>query len=107
MHQSFASPVETHLDQERRAGVNEAMALIHEGRPGYAAYRLARSVERQNRIAGNGSITVPICAACGTVCAHVSAVAPRTDGNTAQERADQIKATRSLTPVPAASDATH
>lgn len=73
----FASTPETHLDQERRAGIAEAMALVRQGRPGYAAFKLARSVERQNRISGNGSIAVPICAACGTVCAHVSVVGSR------------------------------
>jgi hypothetical protein len=73
----FASTPEPYIDQERRAGIAEAMELVRQGRPGYAAFKLARSVERQNRIAGNGSIAIPICAACGTVCAHVSVVAVR------------------------------
>lgn len=70
----FVSSPETHLDQERRHGLDQAMELIRAGRPGYAAFKLARSVERQNRIAGNGSIALPICAACGTVCVHASIV---------------------------------
>ena len=70
MTADFATRVETYLDQERHAGVRQAAALIREGRPGYALFKLARSVERQNRIAGGGTVAIaPLCA-CGGRCEH-------------------------------------
>lgn len=57
-------PSSTYVDAERHAGIQEALALILAGRPGYAFFKLGRSVERQNRIAGNGSILLPGCP-CG------------------------------------------
>ncbi len=68
---AFTSRPESYVDQERRAGLAAAMDALRDGRPGYALFKLARSVERQNRIAGGGTIQLPICAACGTTCIHL------------------------------------
>lgn len=67
---AFASSPETYIDQERRAGVREALELILEGEPGRAQFKLARSVQRQARIAGLGALEIPACA-CGGSCTHV------------------------------------
>lgn len=67
---TFAAQPAAYIDQERHAGVREALALIVEGRRGYALFKLARSVERQNRIAGGGTIPLPVCPACGVGCQH-------------------------------------
>jgi hypothetical protein len=64
----FASTPGAYIDQERRAVVRRALALIVEGRPGYAEFVLARSVMRQARIAGLGDIEIPACPRCGTRC---------------------------------------
>ena len=70
----FTSRPETYIDHERRAGLDAAMAAIREGRPGFALYKLARSVERQNRIAGGGTIPIPVCPVCGAGCDHTKGV---------------------------------
>jgi hypothetical protein len=58
------APTATYVDAERRAGIQEALDLVRQGRPGYAFFKLARSVERQNRLAGNGTIAIAACP-CG------------------------------------------
>lgn len=67
---TFASRPDAYIDQERRAGLTAAMDAIRAGRPGYALFKLARSVERQNRIAGGGTVHLPVCASCGLACIH-------------------------------------
>lgn len=69
----FSSRPESYIDQERHVGVREALELILQGKPGRAQYVLARSVQRQVRIAGGGTVEIPLCA-CGGRCAHVEAV---------------------------------
>ena len=67
---TFASTPEAAIDAERHASARKAAALVVDGKPGRALYELARSVERQNRIAGGGTIPVePLCA-CGGRCDH-------------------------------------
>jgi hypothetical protein len=47
---------------ERKAAIGCALKLIHRGRRGYALFVLTRSVERQNRILGGGTVPVhPTC----------------------------------------------
>jgi hypothetical protein len=71
---AFATRPESAIDAERRVSRQRALKLIGEGRPGYALFVLARSVERQNRIAGGGTVPVePLCA-CGGRCEHGQAV---------------------------------
>ena len=70
----FASRPGTYIDAERHNGVRKAMAAIVEGRPGYALFVLARSVERQNRIAGGGTVALPICPKCGRTGRHLDEV---------------------------------
>lgn len=65
---TFASQQAPAIDQERHAGVREAMALILEGRPGKARYVLARSVMRQARIAGLGTHPINPECPCGGRC---------------------------------------
>lgn len=48
----FATTVEDRIDHERRAGIEKVLACLREGRRGRAHYELARSVERQARVAG-------------------------------------------------------
>ncbi|CAI9417210.1 hypothetical protein [Nocardioides sp. T2.26MG-1] len=62
---AFTSRPESYIDQERHDGVRKATAALREGRPGFALFLLARSVERQNRIAGGGTVQLPICPRCG------------------------------------------
>ena len=66
----FASTQPEYIDQERHAGVRDAIQALREGRPGYALFKLARSVERQNRIAGGGTVSLGVCPACGALCVH-------------------------------------
>lgn len=61
----LASP-EQQADGERRARVRQAAALIRDGKRERALFELARSVERQHRILGNGPVRLPVCP-CGTV----------------------------------------
>lgn len=68
---SFASRPESYIDAERHDGVRKAMAAVLDGRPGYALFVLARSVERQNRIAGGGTMALPICPRCGRTGRHL------------------------------------
>ena len=63
----FASKPAPYIDQERHAGVREALEHILAGRPGRAQYALARSVQRQARIAGLGTPDLQVCA-CGGRC---------------------------------------
>lgn len=71
---AFSAKPASYIDQERRSGINAAMEAIREGRPGYALFKLARSVERQNRIAGGGTVHLPVGPACGLACDHPGAV---------------------------------
>jgi hypothetical protein len=66
----FAAQPKPQIDQERHAGVRDALEQIRLGRPGYALFKLARSVERQNRIAGGGTISLGVCPSCGRGCVH-------------------------------------
>lgn len=68
----FSSKQPAYIDQERRAGLTAAMEAIRDGRPGFALFKLARSVERQGRIAGLGTHPIPVCPVCGTTCTHGS-----------------------------------
>lgn len=64
----FASTPESYLDAERHDAVRKAVAALREGRPGYALFVMARSLERQTRIAGLGTHEVgPVCP-CGRQC---------------------------------------
>ncbi|WP_248582573.1 hypothetical protein [Nocardioides sp. InS609-2] len=68
----FASTPVSSIDMERRSAVRRAVELLAErpSRRGYALFVLVRSVERQARIAGAGSIPIePLCA-CGERCLH-------------------------------------
>jgi hypothetical protein len=67
---AFAATPETHIDQERRAGVRRAAELIAAGEPGRAQYVLARSVMRQNRIAGGGTVEIHPACPCPGRCAR-------------------------------------
>ncbi|WP_154402720.1 hypothetical protein [Nocardioides speluncae] len=49
---AFATHPEEAIDQERRSAVRDALALIGEGDPGRAEWRLVRSFRRQARLAG-------------------------------------------------------
>lgn len=70
----FATRQASAIDAERRAGVSDAFALILKGRPDRALYELARSVERQVRMAGAGSHPIePLCP-CRGRCDHGKAV---------------------------------
>lgn len=66
----FASTPEPQIDQERHSGVRAAVEQLRAGRPGYALFKLARSVERQNRIAGGGTVSLGVCPGCGGLCQH-------------------------------------
>lgn len=68
---TFASTPTSYIDAERHDAVRKTLAAIVEGRPGYALFLLARSVERQNRIAGGGTVALGVCPACGTRCTHL------------------------------------
>lgn len=72
--EAFASQQPAAIDQERHAAVREAAALIAAGRPGYALFKLARSVERQNRIAGGGTIPIHPGCPCGGRCPNGGAL---------------------------------
>lgn len=67
---AFTSRPESHIDQERHAGVREALGLILEGKTGLALFKLTRSVERQNRIAGGGTHPIEPSCPCGGRCTH-------------------------------------
>lgn len=67
---AFAHTPESYIDQGRHDGVRKTLAAIKAGRPGYALFLLARSVERQNRIAGGGTVALGVCPACGARCTH-------------------------------------
>lgn len=54
----FASTAEPCIDQERHVAVRDALQLIRSGDPVTALHSLARSVERQGRIAGCGSVDI-------------------------------------------------
>jgi hypothetical protein len=60
------APTATYVDAERSEGIRQALELLkaRPSRPGYAFYKMARSVERQNRLAGNGTIAIAACP-CG------------------------------------------
>lgn len=61
---------ETYAAQERHASTREAAREIATGHPVLAAYRMARSVERQARILGiHGVMLMPLCP-CGGRCEH-------------------------------------
>lgn len=65
---AFATTPQSAIDQERHAAVREALDLILDGKPGRARYVLARSVMRQNRIAGGGTVTLHPRCPCGGRC---------------------------------------
>lgn len=67
---AFSSKPATYVDQERHSGVRAAVAELRAGRPGYALFKVARSVERQNRIAGGGTVHLGVCPGCGGLCHH-------------------------------------
>lgn len=62
-----ATRSEEYIDQARHAAVREAIALLVEGKPGLAQFKLTRSVERQARVAGVGMAEIPSCP-CGGIC---------------------------------------
>lgn len=65
---AFATTPQQAIDQERNAAREKVLRLIVEGMPGRAQYELARSVVRQARIAGLGTLEVgPVCP-CGGRC---------------------------------------
>lgn len=70
--EAFASQQPAAIDQERHAAVRESLALIVAGRPGKARFVLARSVMRQNRIAGGGTIPIHPGCPCGGRCPNGS-----------------------------------
>lgn len=55
---AFAFTADQQVDHHRRAGIRDAIAQLRAGDADQAHQVLVRSVERQNRIAGNGSIRV-------------------------------------------------
>lgn len=59
---AFATTQPAAVDMERNAAVRKATALIVAGKPGRAQYELARSVVRQARMSGLG--TIPIEPSC-------------------------------------------
>jgi len=52
--------VEDHIAAERNTTRRKALDLIRDGQPGRAEYELGRSVMRQARMAGLGSIELPV-----------------------------------------------
>lgn len=60
---------------ERHAGVRKAVHLIVDGTPGRAHYELVRSVQRQARIAGLGTLDLQPTCPCGGRCGNGTAVA--------------------------------
>lgn len=66
--EAFASTQEAHVDQERHAATRRAAALVAAGRPGKALYVMVRSVERQNRILGGGTVQLHPGCPCGGRC---------------------------------------
>lgn len=54
------SEVDHDIEAARLEGLTRAHTYLAQGKPGRAAYELARSVEHQARIAGAGSWTLPI-----------------------------------------------
>lgn len=65
---AFATQQPAAIDMERRAAVRKALQLIVDGQPGRARYELARSVVRQNRIAGGGTVDIHPGCPCGGRC---------------------------------------
>lgn len=61
-------PHAAQVDAERAAGIRAALELIRQGRPGLARYTMTRSVMRQNRIAGGGTIDIHPTCPCGGRC---------------------------------------
>lgn len=65
--EAFATQPADYIDQERHVAVRKAIDLLRAGKPGQAQYVLVRSVMRQARIAGLGSVEIPCCP-CGGRC---------------------------------------
>lgn len=61
-------PVQAQVDAERACGVATAMTHLLAGNPGRARYELTRSVMRQVRIAGGGTIPIEPRCPCGGRC---------------------------------------
>ena len=64
----FATEQPAAIDMERRAAVTLVTQLLVDGKPGRAQYELARSVMRQARIAGVGSVDIAPSCPCGRRC---------------------------------------
>ena len=65
---AFATTQAGAIDAERNASTRRAVALLVDGKPGRARYELARSVMRQARIAGLGTLHVDPTCPCGGRC---------------------------------------
>lgn len=61
----FATDQPHAIDMERRATITLAVQLLVDGMPGRARYELARSVMRQARMAGVGSVDLGRVCPCG------------------------------------------
>ena len=61
----FATRAEDYINQTRRAAAREAVELISAGRPGYARFKMTRSIMHQAKVAGLG-VVPPIPCPCGT-----------------------------------------